>query len=121
MCLLVDPTRTDKPNRPLTYYKVILQEDRRGLYFNKLYSVGSVIKASGLLWSDVDKSKGQINAGAIHVYTSRRQAEHKSILYSTMTEGRIPSMVIEVECLPENFVAWGVGEEAAFTEVRVMT
>lgn len=121
MCLYVDKIRTDKPAKPLVCYKVILKKDRRGLYFNKHYPVGGVIKASGLLWSDVAKAKGQINAGAIHVYTSRKQAEYRRFLYDSMTEGRVPAMVVEVECLPENFVAWGAGYEAAYTEVRVLT
>lgn len=121
MCLLVDRSRSDRPTGPKIFYKAILKRGRGSLYFNTPYEPGAVIKASGVLWSDETKNSGPINAGAIHVYTSKLTALHRAALYTAMTESRVPTMVIRVECLPEHFIAWGVGEEAAYTQVRVLT
>lgn len=123
------------PEEDRVFWKVVSERTRQGPYFRKVYTPGQTVNACWFpklarKWWGLDKERDTYDGGVIHVYTTEitaLSAAHHMNNFTfrdpdeVYTSPLVPFTVIEVKCRPEHWIAWGYLDEAAYTQVEVLT
>lgn len=117
MCLFLSGEAP--PTEEQVYFKIVRKLDRHAPYHPHVpYTKGAVVAAAGekqfLDWGKYKSLEG----GAIHVFTNPNLAQENCKILN-MYQG-YDVEIIRVRCRPEDFVAYGTYDEAAYSKVEVL-